>query len=206
MQLELMKEYKIENVIKEAYEACSKELKNENLNVIVLPTSGNSYGFTPSSNLFVLYVSCLEPKEKVIDTVKWIFAHEYAHSCDTRYSRERKDEVPLYSNTVLRDMVFEGKANNFADFMYGDRGFKLDKEYCSNDWGFYKTRLNDCSYSVADGQVSKIGNETFSRYDVYVYGTEIVKTYIAAHPDLTVLDWLILPPSAYEDQAGEVIL
>lgn len=190
IQLESIEEKKINELVKEAYIECSERLGKRKVNVILLPTTEYTFGFTPSADLIVLYVNCLQSEEKLKGEVKWTFAHELAHTYDTDKALMEKRENPLYGDTVLKDMVFEGKANSFANIMYGENGIELNRKYCSNDWKYYKSKLNNTSYKVVDFQSSVIGNDTFYRYDVYVYGTEIVKKYLELNQDKDVKDWL----------------
>lgn len=203
--IHLIEELKIEDLIKASYSECSKIISNRNLKVILFPTCKYTVGFVPCSNLMVLYVNCNGTREEIYNQVRWNFAHEYAHTCDIRDAELNRREKPTYNNTVLKDMIFEGKANLFANLLYGNFGYQLKLESCSRGWEFYYERLNESNYEITAFQECKLGPDNFSRYDVYYYGTKLVESYFNAKQDRSISEILKMKPSEFYNQRENIL-
>ena len=200
----LITELKIEEVIKESYFECSRVILNPDLKVLLFPTCEYTCGFTPSSNFIVLYVNCSGNQEEVHNQVRWTFAHEYAHTCDIKDADLNSRDVPTHNDTVLKDMVFEGKANTFANTLFGHHGPQMEREYCSKDWAFYKERLNEPGYTISYDQQCQLGSDSFSRYDVYFYGTELVERYLLTNPDTLVSEVIGMKPERFYGEKDKI--
>lgn len=83
IQLESLEEKKIKALVEETYVECSEILGKRKVNVILMPTTGYTFAFTPSADLIVLYVNCLQTEDQLKGEIKWTFAHELAHTYDT---------------------------------------------------------------------------------------------------------------------------
>lgn len=202
--IQLIEELEIEDLIRATYTECSKIIPNRKLKVILFPSCTYTCGFAASSNFLLMYVNCNGTREEIYNKVRWTFAHEYAHTCDIKDAELNNRDIPTLVNTVLKDMIFEGKANRFANLLYGNLGYEIKPEDCSREWKFYYDRLNESNYKLTAFQECKIGNESFSRYDVYYYGTKLVESYHNTKLDKSVGEILKMMPSEFYDQREEI--
>lgn len=117
------------------------------------------------------------------DFLKTVTAHEYHHSVWTeKYLRSGNQQ------TVLDNLIFEGKAVMFEKVVYPDiQGTRINEEYNKKYW----TQIEGDLYSNDFNRSMEIlfgGNGLPQSYG-YSEGYKMVKSYIDYHPESEPMDW-----------------
>ncbi|MGF2616099.1 DUF2268 domain-containing protein [Rossellomorea aquimaris] len=153
-------------------------------NVCIFPSisRNNSTAVTVGSGK----ISILYSQYFTEDYLKAVTAHEYHHSFwAEKYLTSGKQQ------TVLDNLVFEGKAVMFEKIVYPDiQGTPVNEEYDKKYWSQIEGDLdrhnNNRSLEIIFG-----GNGLPQLYG-YSEGYKMVKSYIDRHPESEPLDWTSL--------------
>lgn len=196
---EEINKYNIELLVKNEVSKYRKYIRNDELHIYIFPSADQTMGYTISDNIIILYINCSLNQVEFENQISWTLAHEYTHSYFyNSYLKETElTESPI--TTLLDDMIFEGKAISFANYMYED--YKMvfginDSEY---KWDYYKQFIKDENYCAYSTNMSSVGINLIPRYDVYVYGYLIVENYIHENNIINVKEWLDVSSDKYYD-------
>ncbi|MEN8698160.1 DUF2268 domain-containing protein [Bacillus infantis] len=162
----------LDSLIKEALEKSSGILPStKDINVCVFPTDNSFHGtmVATGAGRIIFYYSNYNSSDRMI---KSSISHEYHHSAWTEQHFESS-----HQNTVLDNLVFEGKAVMFEETVYpGMTSIPLDTKAAPVFWNKVRDDLNktDLNRSL---EVLYGGGPLPSNYG-YSEGYKIVKAYI----------------------------
>lgn len=163
--------------------------------------SGGVAGFTLGKGKILLSANPTYPSWKIY--LSYIVAHEYHHSVWTDQEYEAKSE------TLLEYLIFEGRADSFANIVCPDAKL-AEKRYLSEDqekelWNKIKSNL-DSTDGDYKRKVMFGDNEEFPSWGGYKIGYNIMQGFIKNNPDVSIEDWTsmdakeILEKSGYEER------
>jgi uncharacterized protein YjaZ len=182
-----MNKERLDSLIKEALEKSSEILPStKDINVCVFPTD-NSFNGTmvaTGAGRINFYYSDYNSSDNMI---KSTIAHEYHHSAWTE-----QHFTNSHQNTVLDNLVFEGKAVMFEETVYpGMTNIPLDTKAAPVFWNKVRDDLNktDLNRSL---EVLYGGGPLPSSYG-YSEGYKIVKAYIE-ETGSTIEEWTAASP------------
>lgn len=176
----------IKKIIQKNYIASHKILPKKNSTIIVAPINPESSldiqsmkGVTGAAfkDAFILY---LDPNYDQ-DVLAYTTAHEYHHLV-------LMDTPDFSLNTTLNSVIFEGKADAFADRIV---------KGVTNPWNVAmdEATKKHVALLVNSYEVSQIdfvvGNEQkeIPRWSNYMLGRDILNHYFELHPDQSIADW-----------------
>lgn len=197
LYLDSSKNADITQAIKTSYEKSKRisgATEKVKVSVVILPISGTTYGLTGGGNFIVLYVNCLDSKDKLLKDVEGIFAHEYAHTLSLDYAEKHGGTLKTYPNTFLAQTILEGKACVFANISTeGNADSILIPKTPINEFAYYQDILNK-EFTETDYFTYVVGDKSFTRSDCYYYGIAMVEKYLETHTEIQPQDWLYLTP------------
>ena len=211
-EVEILSGSGVEDIVKEALLKVSGSFPDPDTDIYLLAIDPNYKQYTPkkliigmmahtfgAGRILLLIDPTISGWQKILPKV---VAHEYYHSAWTSRNFETKDF------SVLEYLIFEGRADVFAEMMYPDikapwtNLFGSEKE--KSVWYEMKRFLKSRDAQVV-GRMSS-GDKNIPIGSVYTIGFRIVQEFIKNNPDITMLEWTdvtaedILANSRYEDR------
>lgn len=152
-------------------------------------------GMALGANIFWLQMYPGTDWEK---NLHYMVAHEYHHT--VWFARHYNDE----EFNLLDGIILEGKADSFAKTMYPD-GFSpwttaLSDQQIEYQWNRIQEHL-DSTDSLTIGRWL-FGYSGVSTWTGYSLGYEIVQSYIAEHPEMTIGEWTATSPADLLAESG----
>lgn len=197
LYLDSSKNDDIAQSLKISYEKAKKisgTTEKVKLNVVVVPISGVTYGITGTSDFIVMYVNCLDSKDKLLKDIDGIFTHEYAHTLSLDYAEKHGGILGTYPETFLAQTILEGKACVFANISSGNVSDSIwIPKKPINDFAYYQDILNKEFTETVDFNYV-VDEKSFARSDCYYYGIKIVEKYIDTHKNIQPEEWLYITP------------
>jgi len=194
----------VETIISSAYLRCNNYLKNDSVIFYVVPAiadkkevmneMGGAAGFTPGSKQIILQVDFNIKTWK--ESLKFTIAHEFNHAC---LIMENPTEMREW--TLLRYLVFEGKAEAFAGLLY-----PLEKEKIPNIspltenekkalWLKIKPDLQSDNWDIF--MEVMFGSKNYPHYGGYTLGVDIIQTAFKNHPEILKTNWTYLDADSF---------
>ncbi|MGD7023863.1 DUF2268 domain-containing putative Zn-dependent protease [Rossellomorea vietnamensis] len=154
---------------------------NKETNVCIFPSISrtNSAAVTVGSGKIIILYSQYYTEE----FLKAVTAHEYHHSVWAEKFLKSGNQ-----QTVLDNLVFEGKAVMFEKVVYPDiQGTRINEDYNKKYWAKIEGDLNSTNF-YQSMEIIFGGNGLPPLYG-YSEGYKMVKSYIDYHPESEPLDW-----------------
>ncbi|MES2515075.1 MAG: DUF2268 domain-containing putative Zn-dependent protease [Bacteroidota bacterium] len=180
----------IEEVISAALIKCNQYLKNDSLTFYIIPSTngmkqimqmmGGVSGLTAGSKQILLTIDPEDNSWK--DALPAAVAHEFNHTYWTHTSLNT-----AYKWTLLRYMVFEGKADAFAHFLYPHAKSpwttSLNEKQKTELWDRIKPLLSSEDPSVLTEVM--FGSQKYPLWGGYAIGYDIVRSAFENKSELT---------------------
>ncbi|MES2763289.1 MAG: DUF2268 domain-containing putative Zn-dependent protease [Bacteroidota bacterium] len=179
----------IEEVISATLIKCNQHLKNDSLTFYILPSTngmkqmiqmmGGVSGLTAGSKQILLTIDPEVNSWK--DALPAAVAHEFNHAYWTHTNLNSS-----YKWTLLRYLVFEGKADSFAQFLYPDAKSPwttaLNEKQKTELWDRIKPLLSSEDPYVLTEVM--FGSQKYPLWGGYTIGYDIVQAAFKNQPDL----------------------
>lgn len=202
-KLRMLYDNKVEMIVEDALEKSNQYLPGVDTTVYIFPSTleyyrltrhGGVAGCTLGSGKILLLV------DPTVDgwesRLSYVVAHEYHHSVWTAKVFDKK------KFTLLDYLVFEGRADSFANKVYPDEEVawvnSIEYEEEKNIWSLISEQLNS-----EDGEL--LHNVMFG-WGGYTIGYNIVQDFLKNNPEVSIEEWTkmdsreILDKSRYEDK------
>lgn len=180
----------IEKTISEAIEKCDEKLPVPTKNFVFvfpwLPTKersrifGGSYGFTPYSCVFHLFIDLDQYIKKTIENT---VVHELNH---TIYCYNHYDDFNNY--TLIDEMIMEGLAENFREQILDGSSVPWAVALTKQDALDILNTINEKALYTRDQNTIKdvlFGNNKYQKWTGYSVGYWLVKEFIKNNPGLS---------------------
>jgi uncharacterized protein YjaZ len=203
---------KIEKIITDALAACNKHLKNDSMTIYVQPFEGGfmSYvikkmggvsGFTAGGKSILLSID--PTVSNWSNMLAHALAHEYHHATWTVMNFKKQGLSDL-----LSDLVFEGRADSYANIIYPTIGAPWDTAISAKKqmdlWTKIKPSLKDTTgmmyYKVMFGDWQDYAD--YPMWGGYSLGFSIVQAALKANPKLSPEEWTNLTPEKILEMSG----
>ncbi|MCZ2459174.1 MAG: DUF2268 domain-containing protein [Chitinophagales bacterium] len=194
----------VETIISSAFLRCNDYLKNDSLIFYVVPAladkkevlneMGGVAGFTPGSQQIILQVDFNIKTWK--EALKYTIAHEFNHACLIK-----KTPAEMREWTLLRYLVFEGKAEAFASLVYPLEKEKIPNTFSLTDnekkalWLKIKPDLQSDNWDIF--MEVMFGSKNYPHYGGYTLGFDIIQTAFKNHPEILKTNWTYLDADSF---------
>jgi uncharacterized protein YjaZ len=194
----------MEGVISSAYLRCNNYIKNDSVIFYVVPSSadkkkvmeemGGAAGFTPGSKQIILQIDFSIKTWK--ESLKFTISHEFNHAC---LIKEHPGEMREW--TLLRYLVFEGKADAFAGLIYPLEKVEIPNTFFLTDkgkkalWLKIKPALQSDNWDIM--MEVMFGSKNYPHYGGYTLGVVIIETALKNHPELLKTNWTYLDANSF---------
>lgn len=194
----------IETIISSAYLGCNNYLNNDSVIFYIVPAladkkkvmneMGGAAGFTPGSKQIVLQVDFNIKTWK--EALKYTIAHEFNHAC---LIKENPTEMREF--TLLRYLVFEGKAEAFATLVYPLEKERIPNTFSLSDhekkalWLKIKPDLQSDNWDIF--MEVMFGSKNYPNYGGYTLGFDIIQTAFKNHPEILKTNWTYLDAESF---------
>lgn len=186
--------------IEQALQLCHEHIETPPTNIFLFPTfstfvqekMGGVSGYTPYKNTLLLFVSPTETehwKRALTETI----CHEFLHAVmDNFYERQN----------LLDDLVFEGVAESFVSFLFGERPDMPSQALSQEDALKWYEKLKkyfqktDLYYSVF------LEGEDYPLWAGYAIGYQLIKAYQKQHPETSWDEIVRLKPEEVIEKSG----
>jgi uncharacterized protein YjaZ len=190
--IELLKQQEeINNIIKESLTKSAKKLSGEGKTIFIKPVDPDTTsiqhmngvaGLTVSKDAMLILIAPSFEKEML----KYVVAHEYHHSIYLENNEEKEF-------TLLKSIVFEGKAESFASMLYPDIKAPWSEPLSpeSEKVVLEEVRKNldstnsEIYYEFQEGNFVK-DIPVWSNYKI---GHKITESYLRKHPGILTEEW-----------------
>ncbi len=186
----------INKTIEQALIKSSNTLPGENKTVYLFPPNpddmyginlmGGVSGIAVSKDVILIKIVPSTFKE---DLLEYSIAHEYHH---TIYM---EGENVNWQNTLLDEIILEGKADNFAKSLYPDINIPwiepLSNQKEEEVWEHIKENLMSKDRTIK-GDYFENPNKGIPRWTNYKIGYQIVNSFLENNPSVSVHDWTLL--------------
>jgi len=202
---------KIERLIASALAMSNKYLKNDSINIYIIPSTnylqktirrmGGIAGFTVGSKQILLTV------DTEVNTWPEMLEDAVTHESNHAYwiKMNFKKMTSSYGRTLLDDIVFEGKADSYAHLFYPNIHCPWDSALSHEDeptlWSKIKPELDNSDMSL----YRKVMFGSAGDYPVwggYKLGYKIVQAALKNHPELTPEEWTNLDSKKILEMSG----
>jgi uncharacterized protein YjaZ len=134
------------------------------------------------------------------DLVSYLVAHEYHHSIWTSRHYERNE-----GNDLLSYLVFEGRADTFANLLYPEVGAPwrnaLSPEQEAEQWRKMEPQLSITDFGMK--QRYMFGDRrSIPTWTGYTIGFHIIQSYLKHNPETTIDDWTAMDAWEILEQSG----
>jgi len=186
----------LETIISSAFLHSNDYLKNDSVIFYIVPASadkkevmnemGGTIGFTPGSKQIILQVDFDIKTWR--EALKYTIAHEFNHACLIKMNPEEMREF-----TLLRYLVFEGKAEAFASLLYPLEKEKIPNTLSLTDnekkalWLKIKPELQSDNWDLF--MEVMFGSKKYPHYGGYTLGFDIIQTAFKNHPEILKKNW-----------------
>ena len=180
----------IEKTISETIEKCNDKLSIPTKNfVFVFPwlstkeegrIFGGSYGFTPYSCVFHLFIDLGQYTKKTVENT---VVHELNH---TIYCYHHYDDFNNY--TLIDEMIMEGLAENFREQILGGSSVPWAIALTKQDALDILNAINEETLYTRDQNTIKgvlFGNDKYQRWTGYSIGYWLVREFMKDNPNLS---------------------
>ncbi|MCA0970662.1 DUF2268 domain-containing protein [Halobacillus litoralis] len=196
-EIEALRDSGSEEVVLEALEKSAGALPGPDTTVCLLPLGDlelDVSGVTVGAGT----ISIVHQPYTTHQSIRQVVAHEYHHSAWTAdsFNGEKMD--------LLDAIIFEGKAEYFADSLYGEpliEPGRVSEEEVKKLWNRAKESLD----TTDDREVREIlygGEDGFPYGFGYVAGYRIVQEYVKSHPDTTMEELTRLNAESLYQKSG----
>ncbi|MGE0567030.1 MAG: DUF2268 domain-containing putative Zn-dependent protease [Bacteroidia bacterium] len=184
----------VETIITSVFASCNKQLKNDSVTFYLVPSTsdikdiinkmGGVTGQTAGNKQILITIDFnVNSWNKVLE---YVIAHEYNHAYWTNVNL-----TDTYKWTLLRYLVFEGKADSFAHLLYPNvkapwTSSLSDKEK-ADLWNKIKPDLQSVNGPLL-GEVM-FGSKNYPIWGGYNLGYDIVQKAFKNHPDILKTNW-----------------
>lgn len=186
----------INKIIEQALIKSSNTLPGENKTVYLFPPNPDDmYGINLMGGVSGIAVSKdvilikIVPSSFNEDLLEYSIAHEYHH---TIYM---EGENVNWQNTLLDEIILEGKADNFAKSLYPDINIPwiepLSNQKEVEVWEHLKENLMSKDRTIK-GDYFENPNKGIPRWTNYKIGYQIVNSFLEKNPTTPVRDWTLL--------------
>ena len=193
-----------ETIISSAFLSCNDYLKNDSVMFYIVPAlsdkkkvmneMGGTIGFTPGSKQIVLQVDFNIKTWK--EALKYTIAHEFNHAC---LIKENPTEMREF--TLLRYLIFEGKAEAFAGLVYPVEKEKIPNTFSLTNnekkalWLKIKPDLESDNWDIFMDVM--FGSKNYPHYGGYTLGFDIIQTAFKNHPEIMKTNWTYLDAESF---------
>jgi uncharacterized protein YjaZ len=208
-KLGLFEDKKVELIVKDALEKCDSYLAGINTEVYIFPSVGDYEQMTDQvggvsgvtigqGKILILVDPTVDNWESVLS---YVVAHEYHHSIWTSIQQEDN------SFTLLDYLVFEGRADSFANIVYPEVVVPWSSSLDLND--------EKTIWKLIDDQLSKVNGEVLNKvmfgdgkdyphWSGYTIGYHIVQKYLEKNPEVDVATWTNMNSRDILEKSGYV--
>ncbi|WP_449536309.1 DUF2268 domain-containing protein [Ferdinandcohnia sp. Marseille-Q9671] len=186
----------INKIIEQALIKSSNTLPGGNKTVYLFPPNpddmhginliGGVSGITVSKDVILIKI---DPSSFIEDLLEYSVAHEYHH---TIYMENGNVN---WQNTLLDEIILEGKADNFAKSLYPDITIPwiepLSNQKEEEVWEHLKENLMSKDRTIK-GDYFENPNKGIPRWTNYKFGYQIVNSFLEKNPTTPVRDWTLL--------------
>jgi uncharacterized protein YjaZ len=155
-----------------------------------------SFGFTPSGTVVQLFVA---PTANWLHWLPGTAAHEYHHAVTRQLAPELAPSKPDLLDTLL----FEGRADHFANLVTGLTGPWTDALPPGKDCELFTRllpQLHDTKLSWYALNQSRAGQ--FPQWAGYTIAYRLVGSYLHNHPHIPIRTWTLLSPAELLAESG----
>lgn len=205
-KLNLLKEENVEKIAEEALHRCNEYFPAENTTVLIIPARteysyltdpmGGVLGVTAGSGKIMVLVDPTNNDWKSV--LSYTIAHEYHHSIWTAMQCE-------YDGTILASLIFEGKADSFANIVYPEVEIPwvsaMDLHTEKSIWN----GLKDRTYSRDKNLQTRVlygDNKEFPHWFGYTIGYKIVQEFLKNNTEMSIEEWTKLDSSELYKLSG----
>jgi len=193
-------EAKIETIIMAALADCNKNLKDDSITIYVQPSTyhkkmimqkmGGITAVTGDAKQILLTV---DPSiDNWADLICYNVTHEFEHAYWTQMHQHDTDQF-----TMLAYLMFEGRADSYAHFVYPDKKAPWTSSLPEKDkadlWTKIKPQLNSVDQMFERGVM--FGSASYPLWGGYNLGYAIVQSALKNNPQLTPVQWANLKPA-----------
>lgn len=208
-KLGLFKDKNVEMIVNDAISKSNLNLAGINTTVYIFPSVGDYEQMTDplggvagvtigQGKIVILVDPTVNNWEPLLS---YVIAHEYHHSIWTSIQLEDN------SFTLLDYLVFEGRADSFANIVYPEVVVPWTSSLELND--------EKTIWKLIDDQLSKVNSEVLNRvmfgdgmdypkWSGYTIGYHIVQKYLEKNPELDVATWTNMNSSDILEKSGYV--
>lgn len=197
----------IETIISGAFKLCNKHLNNDSVIFYILPLNadikkilnkmGGVSGQTAGSNKILLTIDFDNASWK--EMLEYAVAHEFNHAYWTRINYSAS-----YKWTLIRYLLFEGKADSFAHLLYPNVKapwtIALSNKEKENLWNKIKPNLQSENPSL-HGEIM-FGYKNYPTWGGYTLGYDIMQAAFKNNPELLKTNWTNLEAEKLLELSG----
>lgn len=208
-KLGLFKDKKVELIVKGALEKCNSYLAGINTTVYIFPSVGDYEQMTDplggvagvtigQGKILILVDPTVDNWESVLS---YVVAHEYHHSIWTSMQLEEN------SFTLIDYLVFEGRADSFANIVYPEVEVPWTSSIDFNDEKTVWKLIDDQLGKVNNDVLNKVmfgGVKDYPHWSGYTIGYHIVQNYLEKNPEVDVATWTNMSSSDILEKSGYV--
>jgi len=193
---------KISQLIFAALDDCNKYLKNDSITVYIKPATGYEKmmiskmgGITALTTGKKQIILAVDPTvASWQETIKYNIAHEFNHTYWTKMCFATNP-----SWTLLNYLVFEGRADSYAHFIYPQTNApwtsSLSDTAETGLWGTIKSQLSNQDQGF-QRKVMFGDRDKYPLWGGYTLGYRIVQSALKNNPNLMPSQWAVLPPDS----------
>lgn len=208
-KLGLFEDKKVELIVKDALEKCDSYLAGIDTEVYIFPSVGDYEQMTDQvggvsgvtigqGKILILVDPTVDNWESVLS---YVVAHEYHHSIWTSIQQEDN------SFTLLDHLVFEGRADSFANIVYPEVVVPWSSSLDLNDektvWKLIDDQLGKVNGEVLNKVMFGDGKD-YPHWSGYTIGYHIVQKYLEKNPEVDVATWTNMNSRDILEKSGYV--